>query len=437
MPAINDIDLQDSRTVRLKTACRILKSNLRERNLTETYWSISQSAHQALKLLNRRNKAFTKVVIQDMAQFAMGLRPESGNSRVRADAAVRWLLQAQEITGNGGVSHGYFPCNGGAGWRHSYPETTGYIITSLLRYAGCYGDEVVRQRALCMAEWEIQIQMPNGAVQGGLFVPTEKPTPCAFNTGMVLDGLCSAFEVDKSDLVLKAARRAADYLIDDLTDEGYFRTNGQYVRPGLIKTYNCLCAWSIYRLGLLAGDGHYKLHAVRIVEAAIRQQQSNGWFANNCLTRSEAPLLHTIAYTLQGILEVGFLSGREEFIDRVRLGVAPLLKRIKQNGFLAGRYYSDWEPASFSSCLTGSAQLAAICYRLYEHTREDQYVTAADRLVNFLKPLQRLDSSCVAIDGAISGSFPIFGEYMTAGYPNWATKYFLDALMLQDRLCRA
>jgi len=28
----------------------------------------------------------------------------------------------------------------------------------------------------------------------------------------------------------------------------------------------------------------------------------------------------------------------------------------------------------------------------------------------------------------------VFGEYMRAGYPNWATKYLLDALMLQERL---
>jgi len=33
--------------------------------------------------------------------------------------------------------------------------------------------------------------------------------------------------------------------------------------------------------------------------------------------------------------------------------------------------------------------------------------------------------------GAVAGSFPLFGGYMRAGYPNWATKYFLDALLLQ------
>jgi hypothetical protein len=58
----------------------------------------------------------------------------------------------------------------------------------------------------------------------------------------------------------------------------------------------------------------------------------------------------------------------------------------------------------------------------------------ANRLVNFLKSLQRMNPEHPDIRGALPGSFPIVGEYMTAGYPNWATKYFLDALILQADL---
>ena len=56
----------------------------------------------------------------------------------------------------------------------------------------------------------------------------------------------------------------------------------------------------------------------------------------------------------------------------------------------------------------------------------------ADRLVDYLKGLQVLDSACAEVNGALAGSFPLFGGYMRAGYPNWATKYLLDALMLQS-----
>jgi hypothetical protein len=96
-------------------------------------------------------------------------------------------------------------------------------------------------------------------------------------------------------------------------------------------------------------------------------------------------------------------------------------------------FYSDWEPASFYSCLTGAAQIAVVCYRLSQETQIDRYRLAGDRLLNYLKPLQVLNSPLSAINGAIPGSFPLLGKYMRAGYPNWATKYYLDALVLQDR----
>ncbi len=145
-------------------------------------------------------------------------------------------------------------------------------------------------------------------------------------------------------------------------------------------------------------------------------------------------MLHTIGYTLQGILEIGISANRTEFVQSTQRAVDALLPNVTDDGFIPGRFFSDWGAACFSSCLTGSAQLAVVCYRLYEHLGDRHYWEAAERFVNYLKPLQLLDSSTPALNGALPGSFPLFGNYMTAGYPNWATKYLLDALLLQHRL---
>jgi hypothetical protein len=416
--------------MQLTSTVRIISENLSRRGLRAMYWELSRTAGRAARLLAPANRSFAKVVARDMARFIVGGKEPGAGNREREDAAVRWLLNAECAAG--GVSLGYFPCDGGPPWRPPYPETTGYIVSSLLRYARRRRVEVVRRRALEMAAWELTVQMANGAIQGGPFVPSIPQVPCAFNTGMVLDGWCSACEATANSEFVGAARLAAEFLVSDLDTRGYFCTNGPFVSAEPIKTYNCLCAWSIYRFGQLAQEPRYQVAAILAIEAAIRQQRDNGWFANNCLTRPEAPLLHTIGYTLQGILEVGILAGREDLIRAVRAGVQPLLSRISPTGFLPGRFYSDWEPACFSSCLTGSAQLAVICYRLHAYTGDATYREYADLLLNFLKPLQLLDSDCTHVNGALSGSFPIFGEYMTAGYPNWATKYLLDALMLQD-----
>jgi uncharacterized protein YyaL (SSP411 family) len=349
---------------------------------------------------------------------------------------VSWLLRAQDCTPDDGVSFGYFPCDETQknGWRPSYPETTGYIISSLLDFSERFQDSEVHQRALRMASWETKIQMASGAVQGGPVCAPEQQKPAVFNTGMVLHGYTAAYRVSGALEFLQAGRRAADFLLSDIGDDGHFKTHGPFVVPHRYKTYNCLCAWPLYRFGEDIRDARYQEAAIKVVEGALEQQQANGWFANNCFTNSEAPLTHNIGYTLQGILEIGVLAGRDDFVASVQKGMAPLLQRISPEGFLSGSFFANWKPGRYSSCLTGNGQLAVVCYRLHEVTKDFKYKISADRLVDYLKALQVLDSGNPAIDGAIPGSFPIIGGYMTAGYPNWAAKYFLDALMLQDRV---
>ena len=418
------------------TIARIIRSNYFKGSLRSTYWGAAAFSAEVLALFRPNNGVFRREVIRNQLRFAFSsVSPVIGETSDRARAAVNWILHAQAVTHDNGVSLGYFPCNtDGDGWRPSYPETTGYIITSLLAFARKFNDPTVAAAALRMAEWEMAVQMPSGAVQGGPVCAPKRQTAAAFNTGMVLDGWCSAYSHSQGPKLLDAARRAADFLVNDLDDGGYFKTNGAFVSVGEIKTYTGLCAWAIYRFGDLVREDRYKNAAVTIIEAALRQQKPNGWFAHNCLTHSDSPLTHTIGYTLQGVLEVGILAGRADFVDAVRRTTDAILPRISGNGYLPGRFYADWEPAGFSSCLTGSAQIAIVCYRLFEQTAEPKYRTQADKLVNYLKALQVSQSDDAGVVGAIAGSYPMFGGYMRAGYPNWATKYFLDALLLQHRL---
>ncbi len=48
----------------------------------------------------------------------------------------------------------------------------------------------------------------------------------------------------------------------------------------------------------------------------------------------------------------------------------------------------------------------------------------------YLKTTQRLDHTDAAVRGGIAGSAPIWGDYSRFEYPNWAAKFFADALMM-------
>lgn len=422
--------------MKLSSIARIIRDKYAGKGWRQNYWNARAVGSEIARLFEPDNRIFRQQVLRDYWRYlTRAYQLEQGETALRARAAVKWLLHAQQATPDEGVPVGYFPCRADSNsWMPSYPETTGYIITSLLQYDKLFGDIAARNAALSMAHWEIEVQMPSGAVQGGPVTAPAHQTAATFNTGMVLDGWCSAFHATGATEFLEAGRRAANFLIADLDESGYFRTNGDYVSAGEIKTYNCLCAWALYRFGEIAGERLYQETAIRVIEAALRQQQSNGWFAHNCLTQSFAPLTHTMGYTLQGVIEVGVAAQRPDFVAAARAGLDPMVARLAPHGLLAGRYYADWEPAAFWSCLTGNAQIAIVCYRLYELMTLAEYKQAADRLVNALKGLQVLESSNPALNGAIAGSFPLFGGYMRAGYPNWATKYFVDALLLQHRL---
>lgn len=384
---------------------------------------------------SRRATRFVGHVLKDLARYAANApRPLRGETLARAELAARWLALAQDATRDDGLSYGYFPFKSDGGWRQSYPETTGYTVPTLLRYALVTGRDEYRGRALRMATFVIENQMTSGAIYAGRTRAVEQRVAVAFNTGMALQGLLAAYRETGEPTYRDAARRAADFLLNDIGSDGHFRSHGPFVEPNTIKTYTCLCAWPLFEAGRALGDERHCTAALRVGREALRLQQANGWFADNCLShRVYAPLLHTIGYTLQGLLELGISSGDESFVQAARSGLSGLLPYCDR-GFLHGRWFADWQPAALSSCLTGAAQVSVVCYRLAEHIGEARYQRAADGVLDYLKGLQLTHADCPdlpEIAGALGGSFPLVGAYMPNGYPGWATKFFLDALICQ------
>ncbi|MFN8581533.1 MAG: AAC(3) family N-acetyltransferase [Gemmatimonadaceae bacterium] len=77
-------------------------------------------------------------------------------------AALAWLCEAQDasISNDGGVAHDYSLVDG---WSASYPETTGYVIPTMLEWAKRTGDERLLDRGRAMLDWLVSIQLADGA----------------------------------------------------------------------------------------------------------------------------------------------------------------------------------------------------------------------------------------------------------------------------------
>jgi hypothetical protein len=74
----------------------------------------------------------------------------------------------------------------------------------------------------------------------------------------------------------------------------------------------------------------------------------------------------------------------------------------------------------------------AICwFRLAALTGHTELRDRARAANSFNMSIQDIASPDLNIRGGIKGSHPISGDYMKWRYPNWAAKFFMDALMLE------
>lgn len=361
-----------------------------------------------------------------------GSRP--GPNRIHLDAAMAWLCHAQDVTKrdgmrDDGVAQTFLVRS--RRWAASYPETTGYIIPTFYRYWHLTGNDEIRRRAVRMADWECEVQHPSGGVLAGALGDSDQPT--IFNTGQVLFGWVRAFEEEGNEAYRAAAVRAARWLCDQQDDDGCWRRFPSPMTQTTVSVYNTRSAWGLLRAYAITGVERFRDGAVRNIEWALAQQRPNGWFPQNCLTDATRPFTHTIAYAMRGILEVGDTLGENRYIAAARKVADAMTAAMPADGRLPGRFDAEWQPTVRWSCLTGVAQVGIALGRLYQITGEDAYRQALRRGNRFLKATQKLDGDPDE-RGGIKGSHPIDGGYHPWQYPNWAAKFFADALMKEDEV---
>lgn len=367
-------------------------------------------------------------LIRDRLGLSMGPL-ESPERHLRA--AVDWLLRAQRATPDDGVAHSYDLRRGL--WHASYPETTGYIIPTLLDYSDHFGGEEFASAAIRMADWEIAEQLPDGGVRAGT-MDAEVVVPTIFNTGQVLFGFARAFVATREPRFERALRRAADWLVDAQDADGAWRRFPSPFAPGSeVKAYNTRSAFGLVRSWQAAGERRWLDAADANARWAISTALPNAFLPDNCLTSAREPLTHTLAYSMRGLLEVGVATGNTRYVDHAVRMADAIAAQQRPDGSMPGRYDSDWRPAGKWSCLTGNSQLAINWFRLARITgdkRFERHAVAANRYNMRAQDLRMRDPNRA---GALKGSHPIDEEYMTWRYPNWATKFFADALMLELR----
>ena len=344
--------------------------------------------------------------------------------------AAGWLLMAQKANVDGGMGS-YHLINK---WSSSYPETTGYIIPTLIDFGKRYQRPEAIESAVKAADFLLKIQKKSGGWQGGRI--NENKPEIVFNTGQVIRAMVAAYQFSCKRKYLEAGVKAGQWLSEIIHPEGFWQTHALMNRARVYETFVDVPLLQLYKI---AGEDQFRKTATSNLDWVIRDKQlENGWFedCDNTVKRNDKPILHTIAYTIDGLIDSGLILKEDKYIEAAVTGAVKLRNLFLSKGFLNGRYDRNWTGTEYFLC-TGGAQMAIIWLKLFQKYGDDAYLEAARRMIDLLIFIQsRNFSERPDTLGAVPGSFPIWGRYEPFAFPNWATKFFCDALMLEEEVSR-
>ena len=342
-------------------------------------------------------------------------------------AAVAWLERAQDVTTDGGVCGRYKLASG---WTSSYPETTGYIIPTFLQLRRALGADRFYDRAQRAVEFLLRLQLPDGGFPGGE-VDQNRTEPSPFNTAQIMHGL-QAWAAEAGDTrCVEALRKSGDWLCDHQDADGAWR---KYFYGGTETTYSAhLTCW-------LAEAGEF-LREDRFLEAAHKHldwvlrhfDSEHNWFDLCGFSpedhQARCSVTHTIAYTIWGVLRTAEVLSHEGGQKAAAAAAWAALRRLELSRWLPGVLDYRWRGLANYACLTGNCQLALIWLHLYRKSGDPRLLNAAMKALDLVRRAQPMTDSNDGIRGGIAGSSPVWGDYISHAFPNWAAKYFIDACM--------
>ena len=350
------------------------------------------------------------------------VNPQTPQPAEALDRALQWLKASQDATPDGGCSTLY-PATG---WVSSYPETTGYIVETWIHSLSLKPDPEMEGRIYRALDWLVEIQRPSGGWQSG-YIHQERPE-VVFNTGQIIRGMWAGWRHFQEERWRAAAIRACDWLVSIQHPIGYW---DQHVYLNAVRVYDTYVAAPLMKVGQDVGNEAYVAAALRHA-AWVKDHKmlSNGWLedADNTLAHNDRPILHTLAYTYDGLVDMALMAPEQLLVEELLAGPTLLAQRWLRDRKLHGRYDRTWKGYD-AMLLTGCAQMAIVWFKLNKAGVPGPWKEAAETMVQDLCSLQEWQIPEAL--GALPGSNPIWGRYEPFGYPNWATKYLADALMLQ------
>ena len=338
--------------------------------------------------------------------------------RKRIMAAHDWLLKSIEVCEGNGSAAFYHPIKG---WSKAYPETTGYIIPTLLELYKKTKENIFLEYAISCSDWLLTLQLKNGSFPGGV---GGKEAPNVFDTGQIIFGLTAIYEFTEEKKYLNALKKAVIHLLEILESDGSWKKEA-YIQ-NYIPSYYTRVIWAVLQADKYLKISDLKSKMKLALIFYLKRINSNCTIQNWAFNSKEKALTHTIAYTIRGFLESSLILEDEKMLAIAERIAEKLLEVVQANEKLAGSYDENWEGDYHFICVPGHFQMSIVFYRLYEITQKELYLKWAFKLFKEGEKAQIM-IPFKNIYGGFSGSYPVWGEYQRFKLLNWSMKFYLEA----------
>ena len=338
--------------------------------------------------------------------------------------SLNWILNS--IKRKEGSAAYFLPLKG---WSKSYPETTGYIIPTLLDASKITKDYKYQDIGFELGDWLLSIQDEEGFWMNSLYPYTKKSSSSIFNTGQILIGLVSLYDLTKNKKWIQASEKALSWLTRDFTEDNLWSPN-DYLNKNETPSYYSHVIWPMLEVCQRINDCRKTELCEKAILKIIERKKNNDVFYSWGFKNNEPAFTHNIGYTIKGIQECGRILNNKNIFESVNSTLDRLINISElKSGKLGGLINDDFREVGNFVCLTGNLQIAESLL-IYESKNEDlRIVNCAAKLIDFVCSRQILEFPIKNIEGGIPGSAPFFGRYMRFRYPNWASKFLCDAIL--------
>ncbi len=334
------------------------------------------------------------------------------------DKNLNWIKLSFQVNNNLGSS-AHQTISGK--WSISYPETTGYLVPTLLSASLYKDDEELSQ----LAHRQLIYFKSINSIDGGFYSNNQKNKKLFFDNSQIQFGLIALYKLN-NDQIKNTLIDNYNWLLEQIEPDKPIINNSY--KTDYIPSYFSRSCWALLETEQVLNIDHsHKTYS--LLDLVKNKKNKNHSFKSWSFDGRDRAFSHSIIYAFRGLLESAIILKDQTLIDQTLDSVKYINQEIvpKFKNQLWGSYDQKWKPDTSYICSVGNAQFCLLLLLSYKITDDPSYLK---NIVALARPLISSQNNILnSQKGALPSSIPIWGKYQRFNYTNWTQKFYTDLLL--------